>query len=59
MTATTKTLMLISLILLACVCYFIGTVKGAVAFIALGVLLELGFWLGLLKRKKAANATSL
>ncbi|MDG1255649.1 MAG: hypothetical protein P8Q24_01730 [Glaciecola sp.] len=58
MTTTTKTVMLISLILLACVCYFIGTAKGAVAFIALGVILELGFWIGLLK-KKAANATSL
>jgi hypothetical protein len=54
MTTTTKTIMLISLILLACVCYFIGTVKGAVAFIALGVILELGFWFGLLKKKKSA-----
>ena len=54
MTKMTKTLMLISLILLACVCYFIGTVKGAVEFIALGVILELGFWLGLLKKKKSA-----
>ena len=54
MTTTTKTIMLISLILVACVCYFIGTVKGAIAFIALGVLLELGFWLGLLKKKKSA-----
>ncbi len=51
MTTTTKTIMLISLILLACVCYYIGTVKGAMAFIALGVLLELGFWIGLLKKK--------
>ncbi|MDG1122141.1 MAG: hypothetical protein P8J70_03090 [Glaciecola sp.] len=54
MTTTTKTLMLISLILLACVCYFIGTLKGAIAFIALGIILEIGFWVGLFSKKKSS-----
>jgi hypothetical protein len=56
MTTFTKTIMLISIILLACVCYFIGTVKGAIAFIALGILLEICFWVGIFKTiKKAAS----
>lgn len=56
MNTLTKTIMLVSLILLACVCYFIGTIKGAIAFIALGVLLEICFWVGIFKTtKKAAS----
>lgn len=52
MTSFTKTLLFVCLILLACVCYFIGTVKSAIAFIALGVILEIGFWIGLFAHKK-------
>lgn len=52
MNTLTKTIMLVSLILLACVCYFIGTIKGALAFIALGVLLEICFWVGIFKTTK-------
>ncbi|CAI8218334.1 MAG: Uncharacterised protein [Glaciecola sp. HTCC2999] len=56
MNTLTKTIMLVSLILFACVCYFIGTIKGAIAFIVLGVLLEICFWVGIFKTtKKAAS----
>ncbi|MDC8830845.1 hypothetical protein [Alteromonas gilva] len=50
MTPTGKFLMLSALLCLAILCVAVGTVVGAVAFIALGVLLELAFWLGIFKK---------
>ncbi len=49
MTKLGKYLMLSALFCLALVCYFIGSGVGAVAFIALGIVLELAFWFGIFK----------
>tara|TARA_R110000868_G_scaffold46756_5_gene154207 strand:- start:229 stop:399 length:171 start_codon:yes stop_codon:yes gene_type:complete len=46
-----KYLLLGALICLALVCYFVGSVTGAIAFIVMGVLLETAFWLGIFKPK--------
>ncbi|NVK57859.1 MAG: hypothetical protein HWE26_19850 [Alteromonadaceae bacterium] len=50
MTPVGKFLILGALLCLALLCYFVGTVLGAVAFIALGVMLEIAFWTGIFKR---------
>lgn len=52
MTTTGKYLMLAAFFLLAMVCIFVGSVVGAVAFLALGVVLELAFWLGIFKSSR-------
>lgn len=52
MTTTGKYLILAAFFLLAMVCIFVGSVVGAVAFLALGVVLELAFWLGLFKSSR-------
>ena len=39
-------LILISLLAAALACYSIGFAKGALIFIGIGILLELGFWIG-------------
>jgi hypothetical protein len=44
-----KYLLLAALFCLALVCAFIGSTIGAVAFIIMGVLLEVAFWLGIFK----------
>ena len=44
-----KYLVLGALLCLALVCYFVGSILGAVAFIIMGVLLELAFWVGIFK----------
>ena len=44
-----KYLMLAAFLCLALVCIFIGSVTGAIAFIALGIILELAFWMGIFK----------
>jgi hypothetical protein len=44
-----KYLLLGALLCLALVCYFVGSVIGAMAFIVMGVLLELAFWIGIFK----------
>ena len=41
-----------ALFCLALVFYFIGSAKGALAFVLMGFLLELGFWFGLFKTNK-------
>ncbi|MGJ8682265.1 hypothetical protein [Paraglaciecola sp.] len=51
MTTLGKYLMLGALICLALVCYFVGSVTGAVSFIILGILLEVAFWVGIFKPK--------
>lgn len=51
MTKTGKILMLTALICLAVLCIFVGSVIGAIAFIALGLILEAAFWLGIFKQK--------
>jgi hypothetical protein len=52
MTKLRKYLVLVALFCLALVCYFVGSVSGAIAFIALGVILELAFWIGLFRSSK-------
>lgn len=49
MTTLGKYLIIGAFFLLAIVCYFIGSKIGAVAFIALGVLLEIAAWVGIFK----------
>ena len=44
-----KYLLLSALMCLALVCFFVGSVIGAIAFIVMGVLLELAFWVGIFK----------
>jgi hypothetical protein len=38
-----------ALLCLALVCYFVGSVIGAISFIVMAVLLELAFWVGIFK----------
>jgi hypothetical protein len=49
MSATGKFLMFGALICLAILCIFVGSVTGAIAFIALGLILEAAFWIGIFK----------
>lgn len=49
MSKSGKYLLLGALFCLALVCYFVGSVLGAVAFIIMGGLLELAFWVGIFK----------
>ena len=55
MTKLGKYLMIAALFCLALLCYFIGSVIGAVAFIALGFLLELASWVGIFKRNNKVS----
>ncbi|GGP56961.1 hypothetical protein [Shewanella saliphila] len=48
-----KYLLLGALVCLALVCYSVGSTTGAVAFITMGVLLEIAFWLGIIKSTRA------
>ncbi|GGP42625.1 hypothetical protein GCM10009347_07930 [Shewanella algicola] len=48
-----KYLLLGALVCLALVCYSVGSATGAVAFITMGVLLEIAFWLGIIKSTRA------
>ena len=50
-------LILISLLAAALGCYSIGFAKGAFIFIASGILLELGFWIGLFGSNKTSKET--
>ena len=52
MTTLGKYLTIGAFFLLAIVCYFIGSKIGAIAFIALGFLLEVAFWFGIFKSTK-------
>lgn len=52
MTRLGKYLMLGALLCLAVLCYFVGSAIGAVAFIAMGILLELAFWVGIFKTSR-------
>ncbi|MGI2171439.1 hypothetical protein ACROAE_14815 [Shewanella sp. MF05960] len=58
MTAVTQYLLLAALICLALVCYFVGSATGAVAFIVMGILLEIAFWLGIFKSTRSRRQTS-
>lgn len=49
MTSFGKYLIIAAFFLLAMVCYFVGSKLGALAFIALGVLLEIAAWVGVFK----------
>ena len=49
MTKLGKYLLLTAFICLAVLCYFIGSKTGAIAFIIMGVVLELAFWLGIFR----------
>ncbi|WP_445429031.1 hypothetical protein [Alishewanella sp. HL-SH05] len=46
-----RTLMIIGLLLAALICYGYGFSSGTVIFVMLGMVLELGFWLGLFSNK--------
>ena len=52
MSKVTKFILVSALFCLAMVFYFIGSAKGAIAFILMGFLLELGFWIGIFKTTK-------
>ncbi|GAB2677760.1 hypothetical protein [Aliiglaciecola aliphaticivorans] len=52
MSKTTKYLLLAAVFCLALVCYYIGSMIGAIAFIALGLLLEIALWVGIFKSSK-------
>jgi len=43
-----RKILLTLLLVGAVVCYLIGTRSGAIALVALGALLELAFWVGLI-----------
>jgi hypothetical protein len=49
MTNLGRYLLLTAFLCLAMLCYFIGSAIGAVAFIALGLVLELALWVGIFK----------
>ncbi|MFC3094066.1 hypothetical protein [Alteromonas sediminis] len=49
MNKSTKIILLACTFLLAVLCYMKGSVIGSIAFIAIGALLELAFWIGVLK----------
>ena len=55
MTKTGKYLVLAAFFLLAALCVFVGSVIGAVAFIALGIVLELAFWIGIFKTPRSSK----
>ena len=42
---------------LAVLCFFVGSAIGAVAFIAMGFLVELAFWLGVKTSNKTSDKT--
>lgn len=50
MTNLGKFLMIGAFFCLALLCFFIGSVTGAIAFIAMGFMLELAFWVGIFKK---------
>tara|TARA_R110002167_G_scaffold58109_1_gene164926 strand:- start:274 stop:477 length:204 start_codon:yes stop_codon:yes gene_type:complete len=52
MTKMGQYLMFGALCCLALVCVFVGSTLGAIAFITLGVLLELAFWIGIFKSSR-------
>ncbi|WP_199271681.1 hypothetical protein [Paraglaciecola sp. L3A3] len=52
MTRLGKILMLAALICLGILCAFVGSVTGAIAFITMGILVEVAFWVGIFKTKK-------
>lgn len=54
-----RLLLAIALIFAALICYRIGAVQGSIAFFAIGILFEIGFWSRVLpsrssKHKKGA-----
>ena len=52
MTKTGKYLIIAALFCLAIVCYFVGSVLGAIAFIALGLIVEIAAWVGVFKSSR-------
>lgn len=57
MTTLGKYLVITVFFLLALVCYYIGSKIGAIAFIALGFVLEIAVWLGIFKSKNVKDKT--
>ncbi|MCT8986308.1 hypothetical protein [Shewanella phaeophyticola] len=53
-----KYVLLAALVCLALVCYSVGSATGAVAFIVMGVLLEIAFWLGIIKSTRSRRQSS-
>lgn len=45
-----RSLLMIFLIVMAIVCYQIGFATGTYAVVALGVILEIAFWIGIFKK---------
>jgi len=50
MSKQNKWLMLGILLLCAVACYAVGFIAGVIAFVAIGVILELLFWLGVFRK---------
>jgi len=57
MTKFNRYLIIVSLLCLALVCYLVGFIMGIFIFIALGGLLELGFWIGVFTTKIETNSS--
>lgn len=54
-----RIMLLIIVCVTAIVCYHIGFATSSYIIVALGVLLELGFWLRVFRYKKSSNALSV
>ena len=48
-------LVLLALLLAAAACYIAGSATGAVALVGVGLLLELGFWFGLIRKRRGRS----
>ncbi|HEY0197293.1 MAG TPA: hypothetical protein VGC19_01970 [Rhodanobacter sp.] len=53
------TLVLTTLLLAALAFYIAGSTTGTVALVGIGLLLELGFWFGLVKKLRGNHALTL
>lgn len=50
-----KHLVLLALLLVAAAFYIAGSTTGAVALVGVGVLLEFGFWFGLIQKRRSKS----
>ena len=46
-------LVLVVLLLAAAVFYVVGSATGAIALVGVGLLLEIGFWFGLIQKRRS------
>ncbi len=57
MSKQNKWLMLGILFLCALVCYAVGFIVGAIAFVVIGAILELAFWIGVFRKFQKLKKT--